>query len=494
MPKIIIPLLLLISLPLATANAAQPNILFILADDLGWRDARCYGSTFYQTPNIDRLAKLGMRYTNAYAASPLCSPTRASILTGQDPGRLRFTTPAGHLPQAVLDPVVPKQGAPSRKAIIPQTRTRLPNTCVTYAEVLQKLGYTTGFFGKWHLGRAPYLPEKQGFEKVVGGREHPGPPPKGHYFSPWKCDTLPVVPAGTHINKVLTDEAITFIQNCKKKGKPFLLNLWYYDVHAPFQAVEELKEKYAAKVSPDNPQRCPTMGAMIEMLDRGVGRVLNELEKTGMMEETLIIFTSDNGGNEYNEVDGTTPTNNDPLRSGKGNIHEGGVRIPLIVVWKGKVKPGTTCDEPVSTVDWFPTLLEVVGAKPPKLPPGEKFDGISIAATFLRGEKLPKRPLFTHFPHYTPATGGQPATSLRQGDWKFYRVYCDNADQTDRFELYNLRDDLSEKNNLVQENPEMVSEFKAMLRQFLKETDALVPVKNPRYDPDAKAPVRKKRH
>lgn len=223
------------------SKTKKQNIVFILADDLGWKDLTCYGSDFYETPNIDAFAETGVSFTNAYTASPLCSPTRASILTGQEPGRLRLTTPACHLPQVVLDPKESFSAAPFHKTAIPQTRTRLPNEYLTFAEVLKEKGYSTAFMGKWHLGREPYIPDNQGFDVVVGGREHPGPPGPGNFFAPWNCETLPVVPDGTHISDVLTDKAIQYMTS--NKENPFLLCLWYYDVHAPFQAKEKLKQK-----------------------------------------------------------------------------------------------------------------------------------------------------------------------------------------------------------------------------------------------------------
>ena len=479
--RIIPPLCAVIFVLLASLSPAAetqpPNILFILIDDMGWRDTECYGSTFYETPNIDALAKRGMRFTDAYAACPLCSPTRASILTGQYPGRLRFTMPAGHLPQVVLDPIVPKTAAPGRKACTPQTRTRLPNEYFTIAEALKEASYTTGFFGKWHLGRDPYLPDNQGFDRVVGGREHPCPPAPGHYFGPWKnVATLPVVPEGTHICDALTDEAISFLKD--NKDNRFFLCLWYYDVHAPYQAIEELKKKYAAKADESNPQHCPTMGGMIDILDQNVGRVMKTLDDLGLSNDTLIVFTSDNGGNMYDRADDTTPTNNTPLRNGKGNNYEGGVRVPMFCIWPGKVEPGTVNDTVVSSVDYYPTLLEAAGLEPK---PGQILDGVSIMPALTGKGEVAREAIFSHYPHYVPATSNVPSTSVRCGDLKLYRFYCDNDDQTDRFELYNLAKDIGETKNLASERPEDVKRLNGMISRFLEETGALVPVPNPRY-------------
>lgn len=459
----------------AQTRRRPPNVLFILADDLGWRDTGVYGSTYYRTPNIDRLAGRGMLFTEAYAANPLCSPTRASILTGQYPGRLRLTTPAGHLKQEVLDPKLPESAGSQHKAVTPGTRTRLPNEYVTYAEVLKQAGYTTGFMGKWHLGRDPYLPDNQGFDVVVGGREHPGPP--GGYFAPWPCPTLPVRPEGTHICDTLTDEALSFL--AANKDRPFLLNLWYYDVHAPFQGKEALIAEYRRRINPKDPQRCPTMGAMIEVMDQNIGRVLDQLDRLGLTNDTIIIFTSDNGGNMYNTVDDTTPTNNAPLRNGKGNIYEGGVRVPLLAIWPGVVRPKSSSREIVSSVDYYPTLLDMLGLKSE---PDTLLDGISIVPA-LRGGRLEREAIFCHFPHYVPATGNLPATSVRQGEWKLIRRFCDGPEQQDRFELYNLEQDIGERNNLAPAMPAKVAALSALIDRHLKETEALVPFSNPAYGP-----------
>ena len=490
-----------------------PNILFILADDLGWRDTGVYGSTYYETPNIDALAERGVRFTNAYAASPLCSPTRASILTGQYPGRIRLTTPACHLPQEVLDPILPERASSSQKAITPQTRTRLPNEeYLTIAETLQQVGYTTGFFGKWHLGRAPYIPEQQGFETVVGGRHHPGPPNKpggpGSFFGPWDCETVPDAPEGAHISNVITDEAIRFLEANASQAAgsdPFFMAMWYYDVHAPFEAIEALKTVYAAKADPDNPQHCPTMGGMIDILDQNIGRLLATVERLNLDENTVVIFTSDNGGNMYNEVDGTTPTNNWPLRNGKGNIYEGGQRVPLIVVWPGRIEEARVESTVISSIDFYPTILEILELEPQA---DQILDGESIVPLLLenvedqeaRCDALEQRPIFCHFPHYVPATTNLPSTSVRLGDYKLLRFYADNEDQTDRIELYDLSQDIGERNNLYSDipfgtvpdgradqnnladaEPDIARKMNAMIDVFLAETESLTPVPNPAY-------------
>ncbi len=461
-------------------GAERPNIVFMMADDLGWRDTTPYGSTFYETPNLERLAARGMRFTNAYAASPLCSPTRASVLTGQYPGRLRLTTPAGHVAEEVLDPQLPATAPPDHHAVMPQTRTRLPNEYVTYAEVLQQAGYRTAFVGKWHLGRAPYLPDSQGFDVVVGGRHHPGPP--GGYFAPWPIDTIPEAPEGSHIDDVITTEALRFME--ADPEKPFLLNLWFYSVHAPFQAKEPLIEKYRRKAAadPENFQTNPVMGAMIETLDDNVGRVLNALERQGLLDRTLVIFTSDNGGNRYNFVEGVEATNNAPLRNGKGNIYEGGQRVPLIVSWPGRIAEDVRNPAVVTSVDYFPTILELTGLRMPEHQP---CDGVSLWPLLRGGKPDPSRAVFCDFPHMPPATGALPATSVRQDDWKLLRFYADGPGQADRQELYNLADDPGEQRNVAGEHPDVATRLDSLIDRHLAETEALVPRKNPNYRPSA---------
>jgi len=456
-------------------NGRQPNVLFILIDDMGWKDLGCYGSDYYETPNMDELAESGLRFTSAYTASPLCSPTRASILTGLEPGRLRFTTPSGHVPQVVLNPQETNTAQPYFKATVPQTRTRLPNEYLTFAEVLKEEGYSTAFMGKWHLGREPYIPENQGFDHVVGGREHPGPPPPGRFFSPWDVETLPPVPEGTHICDVVTDEAIRYME--QQRDNPFLLCLWYYDVHAPYQSKEEIKNYYAEKLNPENVQRSPTMGGMIGNLDENMGRVLKALKDLELEKETIIIFTSDNGGNMYDGPEGMIPTNNWPLRSGKGHNYEGGVRVPMMVRVPGMTKEGTTTDIVTSTVDHFVSLLELL--RIPR-PDGWKTDGESYVRA-LKGKDYVRGPIYSTFCHSTVATGNRPNISMRHGPWRFYKFFYDGPGQEHRYELYNLDEDIGETNNLAAEMPERVEEMSRLMEAHIEEAEILVSRKNENY-------------
>lgn len=466
---------------------AEPNVVFILADDLGWADSEPYGSRFHQTPQLNRLADQGMRFTNAYVANPLCSPTRASILTGQYPARLRFTTPGGHLPQPVLDATIPAEGPPNQPATHAQSNTRLPNEVLTLGELFRDAGYRTAFMGKWHLGTAPHIPENQGFDAVVGGRHHPGPPPPGHFFSPWDIDTIPPRRAGAHIDDALTDEAIGFIETARQENKPFFLCLWYYGVHAPFQGKPELIEKYAEMIDPDDPQQTPVMGAMIETLDTNVGRMLDRLEVLGLADDTVVIFYSDNGGNMYDRVDGRTPTSNHPLRGGKAMSYEGGVRVPLIVRWPSVTLAGTTTDAVVSSVDFFPTLVDGLALD---VEEDVILDGVSLMPA-LRRQAFDRGPIFCHFPHYigNPQVEGWlniPSTTVRSGSWKLHRFYADGPNQTDRFELYHLSDDVGETNDLAAEHPDLVVRLTGLIDEHLADTSALRPRANPRYIADWK--------
>jgi len=459
------------------------NVVLIVADDLGWADTSAYVKDepqFYRTPHIEKLASQGMKFVNAYSASPLCSPTRASILTGQYPGRIRLTTPACHLPQVVLDPQLKASASPNAHAIEPETRTRFPNHYVTLAERLKEAGVATAFVGKWHLGRAPYFPDQQGFDHVIGGREHPGPP--GGFFAPWPIDTIPQAPEGSHIDDVITTESIKWMKKQAAEGKPFYLNLWYYSVHAPLEAKPELVAKYReiAKTLPkDAPRKNPVMAAMIETLDANVGRIMKALEELGLNKDTLVIFTSDNGGNEYNYVAGELATNNHPLHNGKGNIADGGQRVPFIASWPGVIPENAVSESLVSSIDIFPTLLAATGNHPA---PEQVVDGIDLGP-ILSGESKgdPKRAIFCHFPHSPPATGTITATSVRRGPWKLTRFFADGPGQSDRLRLVHLENDPGELVDQSASQAERVRELNQLISDHLVETDTLVPVPNPRY-------------
>ncbi|MBL7152174.1 MAG: sulfatase-like hydrolase/transferase [Phycisphaerae bacterium] len=465
----------------------KPNIVFFLADDLGWRDTSLYGSTFYETPNIDALAKRGMMFTNAYAANPLCSPTRASILTGQYPARIGITSPACHLQQVVLDKSLQDKASPRSKWLVANSLTRLKRTFHTLAEALIDVGYITGHFGKWHLGPEPYSPRHHGFDVDFPRWHGPGPP--SQYLAPWRLSpkmTIKQGEKGDHIEDLVATKAIAFIR--ANKGRPFFVNYWAFSVHAPHEAKPQLEQKYKAKASPEDPQRQPVNAGMIETLDANVGRITKTIDELGLTDNTIIVFFSDNGGIHWPSKQcypDVPVTSNSPLRGGKATIYEGGTREPCIIIWPGVVRPGSTSEQIISSIDFYPTILEMIRARPK---PGQNFDGISIVPA-LNGRRLARDTIFCHFPH-GPANreGFQPSTYVRKGDWKLIRFYADGPDQTDRYELYNLADDIGEKNDLAKEYPQKVKELDAMIDRFLEDTQAVVPKANPAYDPKAKPP------
>jgi len=459
--------------------ATKPNVLFILADDLGWSDTTLYGTTkFYHTPNVERLAKRGMTFTRAYSASPLCSPTRSAILTGLSPARTGITTPNCHMPQVVLEATLPKKTAPNQKAIQPTPPTRLKTEYRTLAKTLKDAGYATGHFGKWHLGPEPYSPLQQGFDVDVP--HHPGPGPAGSYVAPWKFadfDADPDVP-DQHIEDRMAKEAVAFME--KHKDAPFFLNYWMFSVHAPFDAKKALIEKYRTRMDPKDPQRSPTYAAMVESMDDAVGTLMDTLDRLKIADNTIIIFTSDNGGNMYDKVDETTPTSNAPLRGGKACLFEGGTRVPGIVVWPGITSAGARCDALVQSEDYYPTLLEGLSIK---AAPQQHFDGSSLLPA-LKGGDLPGKAIFQYFPHNPSVPDWlPPGVSVHRGDWKLIRIFHGGENGAHRYLLFNLKDDLGEKNNLAAQKPELVAELDALIETFLKNTHAVVPVPNPAFDP-----------
>jgi arylsulfatase A-like enzyme len=459
--------------------ARQPNVLFIVVDDLGWKDTGCFGSTFYKTPNVDRLAATGMRFTDAYAANPLCSPTRSSIMTGQYPVRTGFTAASGHVP-GDFKHEESTSAPPDQRAAGPSSINHLPLEYYTLGEAMHDAGYATAFLGKWHMGYDPYIPENHGFEFVVGGREHPGPPGLDgarKFFPPWdKKKTLPEnPPSDLHIDDYLGDRAVEYING--HKDNPFFMCFWLYDVHAPFQSKPELVEKWKKLADPDNPQHCPTMAAMVEVMDDNVGRVLDALEANGIADDTIVIFTSDNGGNMYDVADGTTPTDNAPLRSGKGNNYEGGTRIPLIVRWPGRTAPGAVNPSVISTVDHYPSILEMSGLS---LRPADHKDGVSYVPA-LTGAAFDRGPTICDFSHFVPATMNIPNTWIRSGDWKLLRFWFDGEGQQNRYELYNLKDDIGETQNLAATHPEKVQAMAAQLDSYYQKTAVLKSNRNTAY-------------
>ena len=471
--------LLLIMESGALSSEARPNVIFILADDLGWSDTTLFGATkFYQTPNVERLAKRGVTFTQAYSASPLCSPTRSAILTGLSPARTGITLPHCHDPEVLLQAMAGKKAAPDQKVIQPLTVTRLKTDYPTLSKSLKAAGYATGHFGKWHLGQEPYSPLQQGFDVDVP--HWPGPGPAGSYVAPWKFKDFDADPGepNQHLEDRMAKEAVAFME--RHKDKPFYLNYWMFSVHAPFDAKKALIEKYRAHVNPSDPQRSPTYAAMVESMDDAIGTLLDTLDRLKLADRTIIIFTADNGGNMYDRVDGTTPTSNAPLRGGKATMFEGGTRVPCVVVWPGITTAGTRSSAIVQSEDYYPTLLSGLGLKPA---PDQKFDGVCILSA-LKGEPLDGKTVFQYFPHDPGVPDWlPPAVSVHRGDWKLIRIFHGGEKGAHRHLLFNLRDDLSEKTDLAARKPELVSELDALIEKFLADTKAGVPVVNPAFDP-----------
>jgi arylsulfatase A-like enzyme len=487
-PRAGLPCLLLALLaahPLAAAESqaaaktpSRPNIIHIMADDLGWRDLSCYGSETFQTPNIDALARRGMIFSNAYSASPLCSPTRAATLTGQTVGRLRFTAPTGHGANELLDAKESTLIKPGLPMTQPDSRTRMPLDSVTYARLLKAAGYRTGFMGKWHLGHKPYLPEDFGFDVVVGGRGTPGPPDY-KFYGPWKEGAnFPPYEGNPNADDILGDAAVKFIK--ESKDAPFLLNLWLYNVHAPFQGDPEYTAAARPGAAGARYQKSAIMAAMVKTMDDNVGKVMAALNQEGLLDNTMIIFTSDNGGNMYQRPEGVNPTDNHPLRAGKGNGYEGGMRVPAIVSWPGVVPAGSLSEAVCISYDWFPTFLEATGLSAPKDWP---VDGKSLMPA-LRGEAFERGPVFSVFPHTVLATGNYANTWVRDGQWKLMRFYHTGTGGQHEHELYDLSRDPGETTNLATRQPDVTERLAKLLDAKLAETQALLPRLNPGYDPE----------
>jgi len=434
----------------ATAAEAAPpklNFIFILLDDMGQRDLGCYGSTIYETPNTDKLASQGMRFTDGYAACPVCSPTRASILAGKYPARLNLTD------------WIPGQREKNPKLLVPKFNQELPLEEVTIAEALKAAGYSCASIGKWHLGGEPYYPDKQGFDLNVAGTAK-GQPPR--YFSPYGIPTLADGPKGEYLTDRLADEAEKFIE--QNRDRPFFLYLPQFAVHTPIQGKEEIAAKYARK-PPDGGQKNATYAAMIESVDQSVGRVMKKLDALGLADRTVVFFMSDNGG-----LAGVT--SNAPLRAGKGTLYEGGVREPMIVKWPGVVRSGTTASTPVTSTDFYPTILEMAGLP---LKPEQHVDGLSLMPLLKESGPLRRDTLYWHYPHYHRTT---PAGALRHGDWKLIEYFEDG-----RLELYNLRDDIGEKNDLATAMPEKARELQTMLAEWRRSVGAQMPGRRPESKP-----------
>lgn len=435
-------------------TARRPNMVLILADDLGWTDLGCMGSDLYATPHLDRLARDGIRFTQAYSACTVCSPTRAALLTGKYPARLHVTDWIhGHK-------------RPKARLRIPAWTEYLPLAEETLAEALGPLGYASASIGKWHLGDDDaFFPDHQGFDFNIAGYGKGQPP---HYFAPYNIPTLAEGQPGEYLTDRLTDEACRFID--EHKQQPFFLYLPHYAVHTPLEAKPAAVEHFRRKASAQLRHTNPVYAAMIQSLDASVGRIMAALASAGVAENTIVIFTSDNGGLMKS-------TSNAPLRAGKGSAYEGGVRVPLLAKWPGVTSPASTCAEPVISVDLFPTLLEAAGAARGSSP---AIDGVSLVPLLSgKSKHLPRDAIYWHYPHYHPG-GATPYGAIRAGDWRLVEFYEDM-----HVELYNLADDVGEQRDLAEARPEKARELRERLHAWRSAVGAQMPTENPDYDPAA---------
>ncbi len=449
----------------------QPNFVFILVDDLGWADVKCnYPESFYDTPNIDKLAASGVRFTNAYSANPVCSPSRAAIMTGKHPNRVDITD------------WIPGNDPKMRPLLGPQDRNELALEEITIAEKLNEKGYLNCFVGKWHLGGEGFYPEDQGFDINIGGHDKGSPP--GGYYSPYKNPKLTDGPEGEYLTDRLTNESIKFIN--ENKENPFFLYLAFYTVHTPIQASKKHIETYLEKRKALGLDSVPhgkegegwtkmeqenaDYASMVAAMDENVGRIIDALKEQELDKNTWIIFTSDNGGLStlYRK---NAPTSNDGLRAGKGWCYEGGIRVPLVINGPGIVERGSVSNEPVISMDYFSTILNLAGIE------HEDNDGENLVPLLAEGKLLERDELFWHYPHYH-GSAWKPGSAIRKGDWKFVVFYED-----ERMELFNLADDPGETTDVSEDYPAKTTEMKKLLDKKLTETNAKFPQHNPDYAP-----------
>lgn len=445
----------------------RPNIICIVVDDLGWSDLGCYGADLHETPHIDNLAEQSLVFTQGYSAAPVCSPTRASIMTGKYPARLNFTIWSEAASPAERE----DQG--SNAFLPPKTIESLPHEEVTLAEKLREAGYLTIHIGKWHIGDYMHFPETQGFDVSFAASQRGAPPTffypyRGHAFGEYRfVDDLETSNQGRYFTERegeyltdrLTDEALKIIGDAG--NRPFYMNLWYYNVHTPIEAKEQDVQYFREKITPEMYHQNETYAAMVRSVDENVGRILHKLRETRLDKHTIIVLISDNGGyiNPYN---GKVVTNNFPLRSGKGSLYEGGIRIPWIVSLPGESSGARKIDTPVSTIDLFPTLLEMAGIQVNTVA-----DGVSLARLIRNetGNAVEERPLFWHYPHYYPTT--TPVSAVRKGNWKLLEYLEDG-----RVELYNLERDTSESENVAEKEKQITEEMLSILHTWKISVDA----------------------
>ncbi len=455
----------------AESDERPPNFLVLFVDDLGWTDLGCYGSDFYETPNIDQLAMDGVRFSHGYAACTVCSPTRAALLTGLYPGRTHVTDwiPGHQRPKALLRP--------------PNWTMKLEHRHTTLAEALGAAGYRTAHVGKWHLMprlepevMMDFAPERHGFERNIAGNEWGAP---GSYFHPYERPDRKMYPLppggaeGDYLTDRLTNEALAILDDYR--DEPFLLYFPYYTVHTPIQAKPEDLQRFESRVDPAKRHRNPAYAAMLTALDRSVGRLRAKLDELGIAERTVIVFTGDNGGLDRRDRDGRmgNPTENEPLRAGKGSAYEGGVRTPTIYFWPGVTPSGVVSDEPVITVDVYPTVLDIAGVEGDAAH-NASVDGVSLAGILRDPDtQLGREAIYWHYPHYH-AGGATPYSAIRDGDWRLVHFYEDG-----RTELYNLAEDVGEERDMVSERPDKAEELLAKLDAWRSEVGAQEPLPNP---------------
>ncbi|MBI1896499.1 MAG: sulfatase [Acidobacteria bacterium] len=447
------------ALPAAAAPQERPdNVLFILIDDMGVKDLGCYGNAVFETPNIDRLAREGMRFTNAYAACCVCSPSRASILTGKYPARLQLT-----------DWIPGRRQWPAAKLLTPQFRQELPHQEITLAEMLKPRGYAAASIGKWHLGDQGFLPDSQGFDRNVAGTRRGSPQ---SYFGPFDLPGLKGGAATDYLADALATETIGFIE--QNRTRPWVIYLPHFSVHLPLQASKRWIAYYEEKRKPGAPEFDATYAAMVHQMDLAVGRVLDALDRMKLAGNTLVMLTSDNGGLRYEGGRKQPVTDNAPWRAGKGHLYEGGIREPLLVRWPGRIRPGSTSDAPVSGIDYLPTVREAAAVREP-LPHG--VDGVSLMPVLRGTGTLRPRPLFWHYPHYSNQ-GGVPSSAVREGDWKLLEFLEDG-----RIELFHLGRDPGERTNLARREAKVAARLHRLLDTWRKSVNAAMPRPNPAYDP-----------
>lgn len=460
-------------------NVAKPNIIFFFADDLGWTDLGCFGSSFYETPHLDRMAKEGARLTQAYASCPVCSPTRASILTGLWPQRTGITDYIGALQ--------PTKWKRNTKLLPAPYRDRLEHSFVSMAEVVKANGYQTFFAGKWHLGPQGFWPEDQGFDVNRGGIDRGGPYGGNKYFSPYENPRLTDGPPGEHLPDRLAQEACSFME--QHRSSPFLIYFPFYSVHTPLMARPDLQAKYEEKAKRlgtevewgvegqrkvRHTQNHAVYAGMVEAMDQAVGRVLSQLEHLGLKENTLVVFTSDNGGLSTSEGH---PTSNLPLRGGKGWLYEGGIRVPTLMRWPNHIPPNTVCTVPVASPDWLPTIAAACTIESPT---DIVWDGINLLPTVCEQSRLPDRNLYWHYPHYGNQ-GGRPGGAIRSGPWKLIEWYDDGS-----HELFDIEKDIGERNDLGRENARRVQDMAKELDGWRQRVGAIMPTINEQYNANKK--------